>query len=119
MTSSLPPGGLTRAFDTPASKRRYVRQLFGTIAHRYDLITRLLSCGQDQRWKARLLALAAVRPTDEVLDLACGTGDLALRAAGIGARVCAVDLALPMLQLAQAKPEGRSVRCPSRAEPST
>jgi demethylmenaquinone methyltransferase/2-methoxy-6-polyprenyl-1,4-benzoquinol methylase len=109
MTLPLPTGGLIRAFETPAAKRRYVRQLFGTIAHRYDLITRLLSFGQDQRWKARLLALAAIQSGEDVLDLACGTGDLAIMAARNGARVRALDLALPMLQLAKMKPEGRSV----------
>jgi demethylmenaquinone methyltransferase/2-methoxy-6-polyprenyl-1,4-benzoquinol methylase len=110
MSSSLAPGGLTRAFDTPASKRRYVRDLFGTIAPRYDLITRLLSFGQDQRWKRRVLALAAVRPGERVLDLACGTGDLAVRAASAGGRVVALDLALPMLQLARTRPEGGAIR---------
>ena len=50
---------LARAFDTPADKRRYVRRLFATIAGRYDLITRLLSFGLDQCWKARLVDATA------------------------------------------------------------
>ena len=47
---------------TPEGKRRYVRALFATIADRYDLITVLLSYGQDRRWKRRLIDLAAPRP---------------------------------------------------------
>lgn len=45
---------LRAALATPASKRRYVRWLFDTIADRYDLITVVLSYGQDRRWKRRL-----------------------------------------------------------------
>jgi len=44
---------------TPAAKQRYVRTLFATIADRYDLITVVLSYGQDRRWKRRLVDLAA------------------------------------------------------------
>jgi demethylmenaquinone methyltransferase/2-methoxy-6-polyprenyl-1,4-benzoquinol methylase len=101
--NSLEPGGLARAFDTPASKRQYVRQLFGTIAPRYDLITRLLSFGRDQRWKRRLMAEAGIKPGVRVLDLACGTGDLALQARARGAEVVALDLALPMLRQCRTK----------------
>jgi demethylmenaquinone methyltransferase/2-methoxy-6-polyprenyl-1,4-benzoquinol methylase len=101
---------LDAAFETPDSKRRYVRRLFGTIAARYDLITRLLSFGQDQRWKRRLLGLADVGDGTRVLDLACGTGDLSALAALRGARVIGVDFALPMLERARAKPTARAVR---------
>jgi demethylmenaquinone methyltransferase/2-methoxy-6-polyprenyl-1,4-benzoquinol methylase len=48
---------------------------------RYDLITRLLSFGRDQRWKAALIERAHIKPGERVLDLACGTGDLAFAAA--------------------------------------
>ena len=43
------------AFATPDAKRRYTRQLFSTIADRYDLITAVLSYGQDARWKRKLI----------------------------------------------------------------
>ncbi len=52
---------LADAIATPDGKRRYVRKLFSTIADRYDLITVVLSYGQDQRWKRRLVDLAAPR----------------------------------------------------------
>jgi len=98
---SRPP--LRRAFDTPDVKRQYVRGLFGTIADRYDLITRLLSFGRDQRWKSRLLDLAEVWPGCRVLDLACGTGDLALEAARRGAVVVGLDITPRMVVLAADK----------------
>lgn len=100
----LERGTLGTAFDTPESKRRYARRLFGTIADRYDLITRLLSFGQDQGWKHRLVQLAGVARTDRVLDLACGTGDLALLAIARGATATGLDFTLPMIELARRKP---------------
>jgi demethylmenaquinone methyltransferase/2-methoxy-6-polyprenyl-1,4-benzoquinol methylase len=100
---------LDDAFLTPAAKRRYVGRLFATIADRYDLITRLLSFGRDQHWKRRLIDLAGIEPGVRVLDLACGTGDLSLRAATLGARVVGLDLTQRMLVLARRKPTARPV----------
>ncbi len=95
---------LGSAFQSPESKRAHVRGLFATIADRYDLITRLLSYGQDRRWKVRLIGQARVASSDVVLDLACGTGDLALLAKAAGARlVVGLDLTPRMLVLARHK----------------
>src|SRR5688572_2022927 len=91
---------LRTAIATPDGKRRYVRQLFATIADRYDFITRFLSYGQDRRWKRRLIQLAALRPADRVLDLACGTGDLIFAAVPHVARAVGLDLTFRMVQLA-------------------
>jgi demethylmenaquinone methyltransferase/2-methoxy-6-polyprenyl-1,4-benzoquinol methylase len=89
------------ALSTPERKARYVARLFATIADRYDLITRLLSYGRDQHWKRRLIATAAIEPGERVLDLACGTGDLAFAAAARGGKVIGLDLTPRMVQLAQ------------------
>ncbi|MFM8532255.1 MAG: ubiquinone/menaquinone biosynthesis methyltransferase [Acidimicrobiia bacterium] len=94
---------LDRAFDSPESKRRHVRTLFATIADRYDLITQVLSFGQDARWKRRLIGLARVQPGERALDLAAGTGDVAFAAATQGARTVGLDITHRMLQLASAK----------------
>ena len=83
---------LRTALSTPHGKQRYVRTLFATIADRYDFITRFLSCGQDRRWKQRLIALAALTPADRVLDLACGTGDLLFGAAPRVRRAVGLDV---------------------------
>jgi ubiquinone/menaquinone biosynthesis methyltransferase len=81
-----------------------VRRLFATIADRYDLITGVLSYGQDARWKARLVREAYVTPEDCALDLACGTGDIAFAVAAAGARaVTGLDVTVRMLELASAK----------------
>lgn len=99
------PPGLERAFDSPDAKLSHNQRLFATISARYDLITRLLSFGRDQSWKARLLDLAELPPGSRVLDLACGTGDLAFGAASRGASVIGLDLTPKMIALARRRPE--------------
>jgi ubiquinone/menaquinone biosynthesis methyltransferase len=94
---------LRDAIATPEGKRRYVRRLFATIADRYDFITGFLSYGQDRRWKQRLLALADLRSTDCVLDLACGTGDILFGAAPTVRCAVGVDVTFRMLQLAKGR----------------
>jgi demethylmenaquinone methyltransferase/2-methoxy-6-polyprenyl-1,4-benzoquinol methylase len=94
---------LEAALETPAGKTRYVRRLFTTIAPRYDFITRVLSFGQDQRWKLRLIADCDLQPGSRVLDLACGTGDLSRLAARRGAEVTAADITPDMVRRAREK----------------
>jgi demethylmenaquinone methyltransferase/2-methoxy-6-polyprenyl-1,4-benzoquinol methylase len=88
---------------TPDGKRRYVRSLFATIADRYDLITIVLSYGQDRRWKRRLVGLAGALAQTRALDVATGTGDIAFALASRGARVVGLDLTARMVELARAK----------------
>lgn len=61
-----------------ADKAAKVRDMFTAIAKSYDLNNRLHSFGQDQRWRRTAVKLAELKQTDRVLDVACGTGDLAL-----------------------------------------
>jgi len=94
---------LNSAFDTPQSKREYVRALFATIADRYDLITAVLSYGQDAKWKRKLVTIADVKKGERALDLAAGTGDIALAVAARGAKTIGLDITHRMLQLAANK----------------
>ena len=94
---------LRRSISSPAGKERYVRRLFATIADRYDFITGFLSYGQDRRWKRRLLTLAQLQPSDRLLDLACGTGDIVFEAAPRVQRAVGLDVTLRMLQLAKTR----------------
>jgi len=83
--------------------------MFGRIAHRYDLLNRVLSMGRDVGWR-RVTArrVAATRP-EVVLDVCTGTGDLALaiREAIREGWVAGSDFCLPMLGLARRKAKGR------------
>jgi ubiquinone/menaquinone biosynthesis methyltransferase len=92
---------LRSAIATPDGKRRYVRRLFATIADRYDFITGFLSYGQDRKWKRRLIQLADLRPSDRLLDLACGTGDLLFAAVPPARSGVGLDVTHRMLQLAR------------------
>ena len=84
--------------------------MFGRIAHRYDLLNRVLSLGRDVSWR-RVVAkrVAAARP-DLVLDVCTGTGDLAL-AIGDGL-VVGTDFCMPMLDLAKRKIADRERQLP-------
>jgi demethylmenaquinone methyltransferase/2-methoxy-6-polyprenyl-1,4-benzoquinol methylase len=79
-----------------------MRDLFSTVAPRYDFITRVFSFGMDRRWKRLAVARAAIPREARVLDLACGTGDFAklVAASYPGTRVVAADLTDRMLRLA-------------------
>jgi demethylmenaquinone methyltransferase/2-methoxy-6-polyprenyl-1,4-benzoquinol methylase len=72
--------------------------MFDRIAPRYDALNRLLTAGLDQRWRRASLDMVGVGRGDRVLDLACGTGDLAEIAAARGAHVIGVDFAAEMLR---------------------
>src|SRR4030095_11348253 len=61
--------------DAPDKAER-VQKMFAAIARRYDLNNRLHSFGRDQAWRRKAVAICEVQPTDDVLDVACGTGDL-------------------------------------------
>ncbi len=101
---------LARAFDSPEAKLAYNRRLFTTIAPRYDLITRVLSYGQDARWKRRVAEIVRQEaPAGRALDLACGTGDIALSMAADRA-VVGLDLTMGMLR----KAEGRRPKAEAR-----
>src|SRR5882672_3747015 len=81
-----------------------VRAMFARIAGRYDLLNRVLSLGIDQRWRARVVRRAGPELRGrKVVDVCCGTGDLALAFARAGARVLGVDFTAEMLARAERK----------------
>ena len=55
-----------------------IRAMFSEVAPRYDLLNRVLSLRQDVRWRRRLVGALSKAPEGPVLDLAAGTGDVAL-----------------------------------------
>lgn len=98
MTPQRQGSGSAAALPEGAAKRAAVRAMFDRIAPRYDALNRLLTAGLDQRWRRHALDAVDVGPGDLVIDLACGTGDLAELGARCGARVVGVDMALGMLR---------------------
>ena len=65
---------------TGSERAAYVQAMFGRIAQHYDLMNRLMTAGQDVRWRKEVIGRARLHPGDRLLDLGAGTGDLALEA---------------------------------------
>lgn len=87
-----------------ADKPRRVRAMFANIARSYDLNNRLHSLARDQAWRRFAVRAVSPRPSDHVLDAACGTGDLAQAFALAGvARVTGLDFTREMLDVARRK----------------
>lgn len=86
-------------------QKQRIRTLFSRIADHYDVINRLLSLGQDQRWRRMVLAAAALDEGDWLLDVATGTGDLPLLARrwDPAPRVIGTDITPAMLRRARQK----------------
>src|SRR5712675_1532190 len=91
-------------FYEPGEQRAArVQDLFAAVAPRYDLVNDLQSFGMHRYWKRRLIQLTRVRPGERVLDLCCGTGDVALGLARQGAQVVGLDFSAPMLAVARSR----------------
>ena len=91
-----------------AERARYVQAMFARIAGRYDLMNRLMTGGQDVRWRRQVIALAQLPPGGKLLDLGTGTGDLAFEALRHDPTLHAVggDFTLEMMRVGQARPSG-------------
>src|SRR3954447_12411528 len=69
-------------------KRQRVQRMFAAIAPSYDLNNRLHSLWMDQAWRRRAVSLSELNPTDHVVDVACGTGDLTLAFSNVLSSIC-------------------------------
>jgi demethylmenaquinone methyltransferase/2-methoxy-6-polyprenyl-1,4-benzoquinol methylase len=92
-------------YGTNIAEPERVRTMFGAIARRYDLANHLLSCGVDFYWRKRAARIVAGWEPRTILDLATGTGDLAiaLQNALPNGRLTAVDVLPEMVELARRK----------------
>lgn len=92
------------AYKPPSvdEKEQYVRELFDQIADNYDAMNQVMSAGQWQRWHREFVKETGLKPGDQVLDVACGTGDLSMLAAAQvqpGGFVTGVDFSEGMLEV--------------------
>ena len=74
-----------------------MRTMFDTIAPRYDVVNRIMTFGLDRMWRKKAVAALNLGPGSQVLDLACGTGDLCRDLDAAGHRPVGVDLSFGML----------------------
>ena len=95
-------------------KSKRVQLMFSNLAGRYDLLNRILSFNMDRNWRKKAVRLSEVVPGDIILDICCGTGDLAFEfsrylrkySGGIEGRdsfIYGLDFAEPMVQMAMKK----------------
>ena len=94
----------SKFYQSDEHRAEKVHELFATIARRYDLLNDIMSAGLHRRWKRRLVELAG-QPRD-VLDLCCGTGDIALM---FQARVVGADFTEEMLHVARSRRQSEIV----------
>jgi demethylmenaquinone methyltransferase/2-methoxy-6-polyprenyl-1,4-benzoquinol methylase len=96
---------------TGETRAAYVQDMFGRIAGRYNLMNRLMTGGQDVRWRRFVVRQARLKPGDRLLDLATGTGDIAFEAlrAMPGIQAVGGDFSLPMMRVGQMLPLGERV----------
>src|SRR6202049_5246397 len=110
-------GAAPEGASDPASAAAAVREMFTSIAPRYDLLNHVLSLNIDRLWwwrTARKFDAILRRPNARVLDLCCGTGDMTFalrRRAGPGAsQILGADFSHAMLQRAAEKGRGTTLR---------
>lgn len=99
-----------RPYQEDDSKKEEVAKMFDNIAHRYDFLNHFFSMGIDNLWRKRLVRELKREGVDEVLDLATGTGDLALEVnRRTGARVVGGDIAEQMLEKGRKKLDRKGI----------
>ena len=84
-------------------KETFVREMFNTIAGRYDLMNYLMSFGRDTAWRKFTVRCAGIKPGGHALDICCGTGKLVIelaKTAGSEGRVTGLDFSEEMLAVA-------------------
>ena len=91
------------ADDLPegTEKVQKVQAMFDAIAPRYDVVNRLMTFRMDVGWRRRTVRALALPPGSQVLDLACGTGDLCRELQSSGLRPIGMDLSFGMLAAAR------------------
>lgn len=83
-----------------SGKKTKVKSIFDSIAHRYDFLNHLLSFGFDKYWRRKALKLSGLSNKSILLDVACGTGDVAIEAKKQGVnKIFGADLSKNMLEL--------------------
>lgn len=94
--------------ESDKSKKKQVELMFDTISPEYDSLNRVISLGADVKWRKKVIAMVLAHDPDSILDIATGTGDLALQFARRSeAEVSGLDLSEGMLSVARKKAEAK------------
>jgi len=98
-------------FPEGDERAAYLRDMFGQISDRYNLINHLIAFGQDKVWRRKAVHAAALPPGGRLLDVGSGTGDIALEALRGNAtvRIIAVDFSAQMMHVGRRRPGGQRI----------
>ncbi|MGG5505365.1 MULTISPECIES: bifunctional demethylmenaquinone methyltransferase/2-methoxy-6-polyprenyl-1,4-benzoquinol methylase UbiE [unclassified Myroides] len=90
--------------DSQLGKKQQVEQMFDTISGNYDNLNRMISLGTDQGWRRKVLQLVSETNPDTILDIATGTGDMAILLSKTNAqKITGLDLSAGMLEVGRKK----------------
>ena len=90
--------------NSSSSKKEQVTTMFDDIANNYDSLNRVISMGIDKSWRRKLVAMAANKKPETIVDVATGTGDLAIALTSIpSATITGIDIAIEMLEIGKQK----------------
>ena len=91
--------------DSSLGKKKQVEQMFDTISGNYDDLNRVISLGTDVNWRKKVVKLVSEINPDSILDIATGTGDLAIKFAEKtnASKIVGLDLSEGMLSVAKKK----------------
>lgn len=90
--------------DSNLGKKQQVEQMFDTISGNYDSLNRMISLGTDQGWRRKVLKMVSDTNPESILDIATGTGDLAILLSKSNAkRIVGLDLSAGMLEVGKTK----------------
>lgn len=90
--------------DSNLGKKQQVEQMFDTISGNYDNLNRMISLGTDQGWRKKVLQMVSDTQPETILDIATGTGDLAILLSKSNAtKIVGLDLSAGMLEVGKQK----------------
>ncbi|RXR35555.1 bifunctional demethylmenaquinone methyltransferase/2-methoxy-6-polyprenyl-1,4-benzoquinol methylase UbiE [Flavobacterium piscinae] len=96
--------------DSSLGKKEQVAQMFDTISGNYDGLNRVISFGTDVKWRKKVLALVDAKKPDTILDIATGTGDLAILMTKTNAKkIIGLDISAGMLDVGRKKIEQKKL----------
>ena len=90
--------------DSELGKKEQVAKMFDTISSKYDKLNRVISFGVDVKWRKKILKMVAAKKPNIILDIATGTGDLAILLCQTNAhKIIGLDISAGMLEVGKQK----------------
>ena len=96
--------------DSELGKKEQVAKMFDTISSKYDNLNRVISFGVDVKWRKKILKMIATKNPETILDIATGTGDLAILLSNTNAKkIIGLDISSGMLEVGKQKIADRNL----------